>query len=54
MSIFDKAYFGIIPEIDGHQPEEQNEQRFTVAMLLALNDIDIPKEWKHDVLLTNK
>ena len=22
MSIFDKAYFGIIPDIEGHKPEE--------------------------------
>ena len=47
MSIFDKAYFGIIPDIVGHQSDEQNQDGFTIAMLLAYNNIDIPKEWYH-------
>ena len=45
MSIFDKAYFGIIPSIDNHQPDEQDKYGFTVAMILLLNKIEAPKEW---------
>lgn len=45
MSIFDKAYFGIIPDINGHKSDERNEDGFTVAMILTYNNIDIPKEW---------
>ena len=48
MTVFDKAYFGIIPNIKGHRPNEQDEQGFTVAMLLAMNGITIPKEWEHN------
>ena len=42
MSIFDQAYFGIIPEINNHNSKERDHQGRTVAMLLALNDIEIP------------
>ena len=47
MTIFDKAYFGIVPEIDNHASDEQDENGWTVAMLLAMNNIEIPKEWEH-------
>ena len=47
MTIFDQACYRIIPDITGHNPEEQNEDGFTVAMILAINSIDIPKEWEH-------
>ena len=45
MSIFDKAYFDIIPDITNHKPDEQDKYGFTVAMLLLLNKIETPKEW---------
>lgn len=35
--------FREIPDIEGHKPDEQNEEGFTVAMILAINNIDIPK-----------
>ena len=54
MTIFDKAYFGIIPELGDHKPEEQDEDGWTVAMILALNSFKIPEEWNHDPSLTNK
>ena len=44
-SIFDWACFGVIPDIEGHKSDEQNEDGFTVAMILAWNEIDVPKEW---------
>ena len=43
MTIFDKAYFGIIPNIKGHKSDEQNDDGYTVAMLLAINNIEIPE-----------
>ena len=46
MTIFEQACFGIIPNITGHNPNEQNEDGFTVAMILtAINKIEIPEEW---------
>ena len=33
MDIFDKAIFGIYSKLDGHKPDERNEQGFTVAMI---------------------
>ena len=39
LTIFDQAYFGIIPDITEHKPEERDHQGRTVAMLLALNNI---------------
>ena len=33
MTIFDKAIFGVYSELDGHKPDERNEQGFTVAMI---------------------
>ena len=53
MTIFDKAYFGIIPEIGKHASDEQDENGWTVAMLLAMNNIEIPKEWEHRGSLQN-
>ena len=47
MSIFDKAYFRIVPDINGHKADEQNEDGWTVAMILAMNSMEIPKEWIH-------
>lgn len=35
MNIFDLACFGIIPEIGDHKPSEQNEDGWTVAMILS-------------------
>lgn len=35
MSIFDKALFGIIPDINGHQPEEKDNNGKTVAIILT-------------------
>ena len=37
----------IIPDIKGHKSDEQDEDGFTIAMILAINNIDIPKEWEH-------
>ena len=48
MTIFDKAYFGIIPNIEGHKPDEQDDEGYTVAMILADNCIDIPECWYHN------
>ena len=42
MTIFDQAYFGIIPDVTGHRPDEQDLDGFTVAMILTLNKINIP------------
>ena len=43
MTIFDKACFGIIPDIGKHKPDERDEEGRTVAMLLSLNGIIPPK-----------
>ena len=48
MDIFDKAIFGITPKLDGHKPDERNEQGFTVAMILTNHNKNIPNEWYHD------
>ena len=45
MTIFDQACFRIIPDITGHKSDEQNEDGFTVAMILTINNINIPVEW---------
>lgn len=37
-----------------YNPDEQNIDGFTVAMILAINNIDIPKEWYHKPELTNR
>ena len=42
LSIFDKAIYLRIPNIEGHKSDEQNNDGFTVAMILAINNIDIP------------
>ena len=42
LTIFDQACYGIIPNIEGHKPEEQDNEGFTIAMILAINNIDIP------------
>ena len=33
MSIFDKAIFGIYSKLDGHKPDERNEDGYTVAAI---------------------
>ena len=38
----------IIPNIDNHKPDEQNCDGFTIAMILAINNIDVPKQWEHE------
>ena len=55
MTIFDKACFGIIP-LDNieHKSDKQNEDGYTIAMILAEKGIIPPKEWLHDPLLKNK
>lgn len=53
MNIFDLACFGIIPEIGDHKPDEQNKDGWTVAMILAYNNIIIPVEWYHDPMIKN-
>ena len=47
MSIFDKAYFGIIPDIEGHKPDERTNQGYTVPLILSFNGIIPPKIWHH-------
>ena len=42
MTIFDQACYGITPNIAGHKPDEQDEDGFTVAMILTRNNIEIP------------
>ena len=54
MNVFDLACFDIVPEINNHKPEEQNEDGFTVAMILAARDIEIPECWYHDPNIRNK
>lgn len=43
MSIFDQAIFRTIPKLWTHKPNEQNEDGWTIAMILACNKIEIPK-----------
>ena len=45
MTIFDKAYFGIIPDIKDHDSSEQDEDGWTVSMILAIKNMSIPEEW---------
>ena len=40
--------FREIPNIEGHRSDEQDEDGFTVAMILAVNNIEMPNEWYHD------
>ena len=54
MTIFDKAYFGIIPDISNHKSNEQDENEYTVAMILTLNNIEVPECWYHDPKIQNK
>ena len=53
MNIFDLACFGIIPEIGDHKPSEQNEDGWTVVMILAYNCVEVQREWYHDPLIQN-
>ena len=48
MTIFDRACYGVIPELGNHKPDERNEDGQTIAMILATKNIKIPKEWYHD------
>lgn len=45
MTTFDQACFGEIPDITGHKSEEQDEDGWTIAMILAIKNISIPEEW---------
>ena len=48
MTIFDQACFGIIPKLDNHKSDEVNKDGLTVAMILAMVNKKIPKEWYHN------
>ena len=54
MTIFDQACYRIIPNTGNHKSDEKNEDGFTVAMILAINNITIPNEWYHDPNIQNK
>ena len=54
MTTFDQACFGEIPDITGHKSEEQDEDGWTIAMILAIKNISIPEEWQHNPDLENK
>ena len=53
MRQFELASFGEIPELGDHKPEETDECGWTVAMTLAVKNIEIPDQWKHDPLIRN-
>lgn len=42
MRQFELASFGEIPELGDHKPEEQDENGWTVAMVLAVKGLEIP------------
>ena len=48
MTIFDRACFGEIPDIQGHKSNEVNKDGLTVAMILAMVNKEIPKDWYHN------
>ena len=54
MTIFDRACYGEIPDIAEHKSDEQNEDGWTIAMILASKNIDIPECWHHDPNIQNK
>ena len=54
MNIFDQACFGIIPKLDEHKPEEQDEDGFTIAMILSILNKEVPECWYHDSKIRNK
>ena len=52
--MFDLACFGLEPEKVDQNPYTQNEEGFTVAMILASRGLEIPSRWLHDPAIRNK
>lgn len=42
MTVFDKACFGIIPDIGDHKSNERDTNGWSVAMILSHNGIEVP------------